>query len=178
MPSPDSLDHHDALLQPYLRAVDEAEAERCLEALLSTHAAPIIKRILSTETLLYPLRGAQRRQQAEDVYGEVMVSLVERLRALRADPLSSSIPDFGGYVAVTTYNAAYQVSRKLSPQRTNLKDQLRYALEHHPALALWQSRNGLLLAGLAVWRDEVEVSAGARFGVRLEQRYEWARIGL
>ena len=178
MPSPDSLDHHDALLQPYLRAADEAEADRCLETLLLDHAAPIIRRILNTEALLYPLRGAQRRQQAEDVYGEVMARLTERLRELRADPLDGSIPDFGGYVAVTTYNAAYQVSRKLSQQRANLKDQLRYASERHPALGLWQSREGLFLAGLAEWREGVEALPGARFRERLERKDELARVGL
>jgi hypothetical protein len=178
MTSSDSFDRHHPALQSYLRATTEAEAELCLETLLLTHAAPIIKRILSAEAILYPLREAQRRQYAEDVYGDVMARLVERLRVLRMTPAEGRIPDFDGYVAVTTYNAANQLLRKLYPQRANLKNKLRYLLEHHPALALWQSRDGLFLAGLAGWRDQDHAMPGGQFRKLVGDSDELTRVGL
>jgi DNA-directed RNA polymerase specialized sigma24 family protein len=178
MTLPDLSDHHRSALWSFLHAATEPEAERYLDTLLLTHAAPIIKRILSAEAMLYPLREAQRRQYADDVYADVLVHLVERLRNWRMVPFEGQIPDFGGYVAVTTYNAANQLLRKLYPQRANLKNKLRYLLERHPELALWQGRDGLFLAGLAEWRDQDRALSSGQFRQLVESSDEFERINV
>jgi hypothetical protein len=75
-----------------------------LTSLLEEQAGPVIKRIIRRK-----LDDRFRGQEAEDVYCEVVTQLVERLRLCKDRPTSDGIRDFCNYVAVTTYNACYEV---------------------------------------------------------------------
>jgi RNA polymerase sigma factor (sigma-70 family) len=140
----------DPLLLPYARASEGAECERLLAALITEHAEPIVTRVVG-----YKMRAGRDgggRAEAEDVRGEVMLQLVQRLHNFRADHAARPIRDFGAYVAAAAYNACDRhVSRKY-PQRRRLKNGLRYLLTHRPGFALWQTAAGAWVAGLHEWR--------------------------
>jgi DNA-directed RNA polymerase specialized sigma24 family protein len=74
----------DSLLMPYLQAQDEASSQRLLQQLIAAEAEPIINKIIG-----YKMRSTQRGSadegphEAEDVHGEVMVQLLQRLRNLK-----------------------------------------------------------------------------------------------
>lgn len=139
----------DALLLPLLRSGSEGGLARLIEE----HAAPIIRGVIRGK-----LRGARAGdnpsgQEAEDLYGEVVVQLLRRLRAFVSDPDGHPIGDFRGYVAVTTYNACNLYLRQKYPARWRLKNRLRYTLSRRDDFALWQVDDGDWLCGLRAWRD-------------------------
>ena len=140
----------DPLLLPFVRASEGAECERLLAALITEHADPIITRIVG-----YKMRAGRDgggRAEADDVHGEVMLQLVQRLYNFRSDHAARPIRDFGAYVAAAAYNACDRhVSRKY-PQRRRLKNGLRYLLTHRPGFALWQTGAGAWVTGLHEWR--------------------------
>ncbi|MCP9494826.1 MAG: hypothetical protein MSG64_10265 [Pyrinomonadaceae bacterium MAG19_C2-C3] len=176
--TPDPHARYDSVLLPFIRAQTEEEATACLESLLTAHAAPIIRRILRRELHLSAARDDHHHQHAEDIYGEVILHLTERLCRLRPDPRGGitgkarrkahkeprGIPDFGGYVAIAAYNAVYEFLHTLYPQRRRLKDKLRYLLKRHPALGLWRNAAGLFVAGFEEWlkQDAVKALSAAR----------------
>lgn len=161
----------DPLLVPFVRAAEGAECERLLAALLTEHAEPVVARIVA-----YRMRAGRDgggRDEADDVRGEVMLQLVQRLHNFRAEHASRPIRDFGAYVAAAAYNACDRhVSRKY-PQRRRLKNGLRYLLTHRPGFALWQTGAGAWVAGLHEWRSGSAHEEGEfgreREGSRLRQ---------
>jgi RNA polymerase sigma factor (sigma-70 family) len=149
----------DTLLLPFVRAADNFESERLLSYLITEHAAPIVTKIVN-----YKIHGSRPAAspgesvtEAEDVCGEVMLQLVQRLRNLRSDYASHPIGNFDSYVAVTTYNACDRhISRKY-PQRRRLKNGLRYLLTHRVGLALWQDEQFKWVGGLKHWQTGAPV---------------------
>jgi len=65
-----------SLLRLFAQTSDAGERNRILSALLTEHAEPIISKIIR-----YKTRGAQ--DDGEEIYSEVMLQLVGRLRRLR-----------------------------------------------------------------------------------------------
>jgi hypothetical protein len=150
--SPQSATQHsDALLSLYLHETSDAESESLLTRLLEEQASPVIKRIIGSK--LHGFGGADRLrwQDGEDVYGEVVTQLLERLRACKTNAETDVIHDFLNYVAVTTYNACHEYLRSKYPQRWRLKNRVRYVLTHQPEFGMWQSGEGNWLCGFAAW---------------------------
>ena len=148
----------DTLLIPFLEADTETESTTILTELISTHAAPIIKDIIKSKLRanLNIQAGGRQSLDAEDMRSEVVLQLVKRLQALKADP-NKAIGDFRSYVAVTTYHTCDQFLRQEYPQRWHLKNKLRYILKHRPFFALWQSDDDGWLCGLTAWRDQPQI---------------------
>ena len=147
----------DALLSPYVNATSEAESESLLTTLLVEHAGPVIRKIIRRK-----LDDRFRTQETEDVYGEVVTQLLERLRLCKTGS-EDGIQDFRNYVAVTTYNACHEYLRNKYPERRRLKNRLRYLLTHHTAFSLWQIAEGDWLAGLNTWKtSRVEIAAASK----------------
>lgn len=151
----------DALLLPFVRAADDVESERLLSSLITEHAAPIITKIVN-----YKIKGSrpaasrgQSLTEAEDVCGEVMLQLVQRLRSLRSDYTERPIGNFNSYVAVATYNACDRYISRQYPQRRRLKNGLRYLLTHRADFALWQDEQSGWVGGLSRWQTSVPVKA-------------------
>lgn len=148
----------DALLSPYVNATSEAESESLLTTLLVEHAGPVIRKIIRRK-----LDDRFRTQETEDVYGEVVTQLVERLRLCKTGSDNDGIQDFRNYVAVTTYNACHEYLRNKYPERRRLKNRLRYLLTHHTAFSLWQIAEGDWLAGFNTWKtSRVEITAASK----------------
>jgi hypothetical protein len=77
-----------------------------------------------------------------------------KLRA--ADPIEN-LPD---YVARLTFNAINDHFRRRYPERTRVKNRLRYALTHDQRLALWPIGEQFA-GGLAAWRGAMHARAEA-----------------
>jgi hypothetical protein len=148
----------DPVLLPFLSAGDEVGTKRCLERLIGD-AEPIIHGIIRRKWRLSP-NGTQGQSQnpdaqiAEDVRGEVILQLLERLDALKAGRDKADIRSFRDFVAVTTYHVCDTYLRKKHPKRASLKDKLRYLLTRQQGLALWESGGGRRLGGFAAWREQ------------------------
>lgn len=145
----------DALLSSFLRAVDRAEADAHLELLICEHARPLVREIIRGVlhgSLYGPSNGGA---DAEDIASGVVLKLLGRLEDLKASPHDEKgIASFRDYVAVAAYNACHEYLRQKYPERSRLKNRLRYILTRREGLALWECRNKTWLCGLAVWRDQ------------------------
>ncbi len=144
----------DPILLAYLQAADEVRAQHLLADLLANHASAVMKQIIryKLRTAFHPHDEATDGADAEDVYSSAVVSLLARLRELKAHPESVAIHHFRGYVATLTYNACSKHLREKYPQRHSLKNKLRYLFTHQPELSLWQDANGNRLCGYATWK--------------------------
>ena len=142
----------DPSLIPFLRATCEAEQDRLLASLISEQAGPLIRKIIRNRLRL---RAANQFTsydlEIEDVYGEVVVRLLKRLREFKANPNGEAINDFHGYIAVTTLNVCHDYLRKNYRQRRGLENKLRYLLIRAPEFALWQNEAGNWFCGLKGW---------------------------
>jgi RNA polymerase sigma factor (sigma-70 family) len=143
----------DALLVPFLNAAQGSESENVLGQLLSAQAAPIIKGIIREKLRLLAGEADLHGQDAEDVYSDVVAQVLARLDTLRSNRSTDTIQDFRSYVATATFNACHQYLRRKYPQRSRLKNRIRYALTHRHDFAIWEI-TGKQLCGFAAWRDQ------------------------
>ena len=141
----DFLTRNDPLLEPFIVAADDTLRLQHVETLVVEHASPLIRRIVSrcsrTDHQL-------REQDTDDVVATVTLRLIRKLRLLSAE--QGSIRQFQDYVATLTYNTVYDFLRRRFPERSRLKNRLRYALTRDSRLSLWDAPSGVA-AGLAEW---------------------------
>jgi hypothetical protein len=90
----------DEVLLPYLQATSESEKQQCLDELLLVHASPVGRNTLRERLGIHvSLAGPNSRQQeAEDLYHEILVKIVELLRELDASSERMNIGSFRRYV--------------------------------------------------------------------------------
>jgi DNA-directed RNA polymerase specialized sigma24 family protein len=146
----------DALLLPYLRADDEAESQRLLTVLVEAEAEPLVKSIIGRKfhVSLNGRPSTRAAQEAEDIRGEILLSLVARLRELKTGGQRGAIANFRSYVAVIAHNACHEALRQKYPERSRLKNRLRYLLTHQAGFALWENEEGEWLCGLEKYRGK------------------------
>ncbi len=145
----------DDLLQPFLRAPDEPEADRLLARLLHEQADPIITAIIKRKlrVSLSTAQGDHQNQDALEIAGDVRATLLAELRGLKSGARPRPITDFRNYVATKTYSACADYFRTRNPQRWRLRDLLRQQLKQNHSFALWQAADTRWLCGLATWRN-------------------------
>ena len=141
-------DPNDPLLLPLLRAATESERAEVLERLLCEHAYPPIDHALDSRYRQSSLSPAHR----EDLRAEILLRLINRLHAFVHDPHTFPVASFRDYVAVVAFNTFDTFLRRSYPQRSALKNRIRYALRHDPRLAEWQC-GGEWVGGLAQWKE-------------------------
>jgi hypothetical protein len=145
----------DGILLPFLLSSNEAEGECLLADLLSKYAAPSMEKVIRStfaqSAVPEMTQGTHEAQDIEDIVGEVNIKILDRLRRLKKSPSEDTISDFRGYVAATAYNVCHTYVRGKYPNRTRLKNKLRYILTHHPDFGLWQGSDGKLICGLSQW---------------------------
>jgi len=135
----------DPLLDPLLAASDEnGDADEQLGALLATHASPVISRVIAAR-----LRAGS--SDADDVRAQVLLQLMQRLRHGRLEQTLGAIDAFTAYVAAAAHHGCDHFLRAKYPLRWQLRNRLRYALEHDRRFALWKSPHGTWLGGLPGW---------------------------
>ncbi len=164
----------DPLLRPFVEATSETDADRELAALVEQQALPLARVIVRRK-----LRGmsgddlARREiQDRDDVVSDAMVTLVERLHDVRVRPGAAEIDSLAGYTAAVVHSACAHYLRRRYPERTRLKNRLRYLLDSSSALAVWTVDDDLV-CGLASWRDRpIDPSALSRANRTAEGRRE------
>jgi DNA-directed RNA polymerase specialized sigma24 family protein len=135
---------NDPALASLIEASDEAARERALENILSSRAHQLIRRIVSRA------RGPMLRDEdVEDIAATIDLRLVRRLQrvVLFEDDAIASLADF---VATLSFHTIYDFLRRRYPERTRLKNRMRYILTHNPKLAMWSTPSGVA-AGLREW---------------------------
>lgn len=155
---------NDPLLEPYLAAADEASRERALAELVGTHGGAIARQVIARFAATDP--GI--RDDAEDIVATVNLRLLRKLRALLLFE-SETLRELEGYVVTLAYNAIYDLLRRRFPERTRLKNRIRYLLTHDARFALWNAAEGAV-CGFARDRGRVHVTLTSvpRLGTRSE----------
>lgn len=146
----------DDLLLTFIEEPDEEKADLCLTRLIDEHAAPIVREILGSFLGIHlDQSGAgSSNQDAGDLFNDIVVNLVSRLRQIKRNPAQACIADFRSYVAGTAHNACNFYLRRRFPRRSRLKNRLRYLLSHDSDFALWTTHASGLLCGWAQWREQ------------------------
>jgi DNA-directed RNA polymerase specialized sigma24 family protein len=157
----------DPSLRGFVEAIDEADAERRLGTLLEEQAEPLIRKIVAHKlgTFRDPGEEGGARQDLEDITADAVLALVSRLQALRADPEGSVIESFPDYTATVAYNTFAHYLRRRHPERSRLKNRLRYLLTRDRRFALWPTPEGPV-CGQTGWRAR---SASREAASKLEE---------
>ena len=136
---------NDPILKPLVEAADASARDRAMETILVEHVQPVIASVVSR----YRAR-AFSKEDAEDLTATINLQIVKRLQQLTAETPVLQLDD---YVATVAYNAVRRFLRDRNPERTRLKNRLRYLLAREDRLALWES-DGEFVCGLAHWRGQ------------------------
>src|SRR5256885_859742 len=158
----------DPLLRPFVDATDDGDAERALNDLIEQHALPLAATIAARKLRSYRTRDAARSeiQNRDDIVGDAMATLVERLWRARTGGETAPIENFEGYTAAVVFSACAHQIRRQHPERARLKNRLRYVFSTDRRLALWM-RDDELACGLAAWRGRATEPAAERALSRL-----------
>lgn len=170
----------DSLLLTFIEESDEKKADLCLTRLIDEHAAPIIREILGSSLRIFDVSGAgSTNQDAGDLFNDIVVNLVSRLRQIKYNPAQAGITDFRSYVAATAHNACNFYLRQRFPRRSRLKNRLRYLLSHDSEFATWTTDISGFLCGLAQWREQTtSASVGLLEKIRQDTRGWIREVGL
>ncbi|HYC59250.1 MAG TPA: hypothetical protein VEK79_06750 [Thermoanaerobaculia bacterium] len=131
-----------------LQASDEESRRHEIERLVVDHARPTIEMVLAR---FAASDRVLRRDESEDVMSTVTLRLVRKLQAAGQD----AIEDFENYVATLTYHTIYDFMRRRFPERTRLKNRIRYLLQHDRRFAMWRSGD-TILCGLKRWEGRTD----------------------
>ncbi|MEO8275098.1 MAG: hypothetical protein ABI639_02705 [Thermoanaerobaculia bacterium] len=130
-------------------ARSEAAGSEALGKVLLEEAAPLLWRIVRNQ-----LAGVPAAEQ-EEVHSSALLRLTEKFQQWLVFDPAVEIESFRGYVSATGANGCRAWLRARYPERTRLQNQLRYLLRHDADLALWENREGVMVCGLAAWRDRL-----------------------
>jgi len=141
-----SLALNEDVLVSFIRATNDHERQCELEKVVE-RARPLIERIV--------LRHARsnwdiRAEEREDIASAIMLRLVQKLDSIRLVG-EHDIRSLDDYVAILAHNCIYDFTRRRRPERTSLKNRLRYVLGHDSRFAMWTTSAGIL-CGLEQWR--------------------------
>jgi RNA polymerase sigma factor (sigma-70 family) len=142
----------DILLEPLLAEASDEQVDQLLSQLITVHAEPVIKGVIRFKLRLNSYRETQRAE-ADDIHQEVVLQLVAQLQRFRKLPSGHPIGDVRGMAAVIAHRTCARWMRRHFPERHALKNRLHYLLSRQRGFALWQDRDGKLVAGFAVWRE-------------------------
>ena len=144
----------DPSLSPFLAANDAVEEAMALARLNAEEIEPIIKRGLrfKLRSLGPQSNRSLQRPEFEEVYNEIQLRLLKRLRALKQDPRENQIANLRGYVATVTRHTWDEYLRQKYPLRRSLRDKIRRHLLSNSEFALWEDSHHEWLAGLSGWR--------------------------
>jgi hypothetical protein len=137
----DLLGCNDPRLGPLICAEGDDSWQVALERLLVDHVRPLVDSILSRA------RNSVVEADREDIAATVVLRLIRRLQyvAEREDDAIVVLDDF---VARLTANAVCDVMRRRSPERTRLKNRIRYVAIRDRRFAMYADGSAV---GLASW---------------------------
>lgn len=166
----------DPSLLPFLDAQDALEEAAALARLNAEEIEPVIRRGLGYKLRIYsPQRDRNpQRTEFDEIYNDIQLRLLKRLRALKQDPAQNQIGNLRGYVATVTRNTCDEYLRHRYPLRRSLKDKIRHHLLNHTEFVLWENTGHNWVAGLSGWqraRDEL-CSTGDELKERLKIHWQ------
>lgn len=134
---------------------DDAPGEAAALARLNTEEIePIVRRGIGYKLRFYrPQAENLQRPEFDEIYNDIQLRLLKRLRDLKEDPTQKRIMNLRGYVATVTRNACDEYLRQRYPLRRSLKDKVRRHLLTHSEFALWEDSEHNWLAGLSRWQN-------------------------
>jgi len=138
-------------LERFVAARDE-DADEVLGELLSTRAGPIIRRVTVS-------RLGHTNSDVDDVSSQVVFELMQRLRQGRQDANVNDIDSFDGYIAAAAHHGCDHYLRRKYPLRWQLRNRIRYVLDHDSRWSLWKSPERIWMCGLAGWETRAQGSA-------------------
>jgi RNA polymerase sigma factor (sigma-70 family) len=152
----------DTLLLPFLLATDEKEEELVLSRLINEHVEPIVKQILRHKLQFYfdPRERKTRHPDVEEVFNEVQLHLLKRLRDLKRDSAANPVSNLHSYIATVARHTCDEYLRRKYPRRRHLKDKVRYYLTTHGEFALWETGEHVWLSGLSGWTQDGQSAPG------------------
>ena len=154
----------DPLLLSFLQTTDEAEAQCCLDRLISL-ATPTIKKVTSWT------------RDPEDAFQETAQHLVERLWDFKANPAHKPINNYFHYVNVVASRVSKGQLRDKNRQRRSIVDALRYVLKGNRQFAIWENENRERLCGIAAWRhQEIGVTRSERLAALLNHSQKFDEV--
>jgi RNA polymerase sigma factor (sigma-70 family) len=128
----------DPALAPFLDAPSDSAAAIALEQVLGGELDRVIRSSVRRE-----IGGsASTAAHLDDVVSEVRVSLVRRLWVLRRGR-GEPIDDLQAYAARAAEHGCYSLLRKRYPERSRLRNRVRYATSHHPSMILERDEAGI-----------------------------------
>ena len=126
--------------------------------------APRLARSSATSCAARCPSGWADAADAADVHSGVLLRLTAHLWALRASADAEPLESFAGYVAAAAHNACHAFFRNRYPQRSRLRNKLRYVLTRGPASRCGPTTGTSWLAGRAAWSGRGAARRGARCG--------------
>jgi hypothetical protein len=162
----------DPALRDFVEAASDEDAEQRLESLIERRLDPLVRRIVGRKLSAYGPRKAFAAEDIEDVASDAVLVLLKRLRVLRAQPGVNDIESLDDYTASATYSACAHHLRRRYPERSRLKNRLRYVVGRDERFAIWEVARGVLYCGLSRWRDWPPDTAALGRLTDLEQRPE------
>lgn len=161
----------DASLRSYLEATDERVEELLLSRIICEEVDPIIRRTLNYKfrSSFGHLETSHSRAEIEEVYHDIRLHLLKKLRDLKHDPFSQPVSKLQSYISTTAQHICDEYLRRKYPFRRQLKDTIRYHLKSHPEWALWKTTDNRWLAGLSAWQGEGAPSVAGADSEELHQ---------
>ena len=133
---------NDRLLAPLILATSEEERSGALGKILVERARPLVHRVVARYRQSNRLLGAE---EAEDIASHVVLQLVRRLQAVAFEH-DQAIERLDDFTATLTFNALYDFMRRCFPERTRLKNRVRYVLAHDARFRMWTAPQGMACA--------------------------------
>ena len=129
---------NDPRLTAFLDAIPDVDAWRALDALLSGDVGAASRDSVAQRLA----RSSRMAHQIDDVLAEVRLKLTRKLWSLRAG-VGEPIEDILAYSVTVSAHCCHALMRQQFPERTRLRNRLRYALTHHPDTRLEEDAHGL-----------------------------------
>lgn len=143
-----ALKQTDIALLSFLNAAGK-DSEKALADLITKQIQPVIAKTLRAKlrVSLKPNDFNPANQDALELLSEIKLLLISELGKLKANANGKVIYNLDGYITSVTINSYRQFLRAKYPLRRQLRNKLRYLLNHHPRFALWENERGEWLCG-------------------------------
>ncbi len=145
----DASIENDPILQPLLRAGDEAARQAAMESLLVHVALPVIESVVRRKSGRFGRHLRLQREDEEDIRAAALYRIVRRLSV---DLHANLICSLENYVAAVAIHVCDEHFARYSPEWGILRQQLRAILKQDAQFDVWSDRNQIL-CGRAGWRE-------------------------
>ena len=168
----------DPILLPFLNAADALEEAAALARLNIEQIEPIVRRVIRYKLRFYRPQSdlSLHRPEFDEIYNDIQVRLLKRLRDLKQCPDEHQIGNLGSYVATVTRNTCDEYLRQKYPLRRSLKDKVRRHLLTYPEFALWEDADHNLLAGFSRWSNGAHPPGTTVVGLGEQLHERWQTI--